>query len=143
MEFITKDTFFLKMAKIPTGTAQQRKIGRIRGRVRTYPSDSYMAAKRILKLHLKRHIPKIPYQAPIYLSVAYRYEASSKKKIGTFKTTRPDGDNLLKVFKDCMTDLGFFEDDSLVVFESIARYWVAKGEGGISVTIGEIKEEVF
>lgn len=143
MEFINKKSFFIKCAKLPSGTAQQRKYAVVNGRVMTYPSETYKKAKRDLTLLLKPHRPKTPALGAIYLSLAYQYETSTKKDYNTFKTTRPDGDNLLKVFKDVMTELGFWLDDSQVSVEAISRYFVPKGEGGIKVTIGEIKKEVF
>lgn len=143
MEFITKESFFLKTSNIPTGTAQQRKFAKVHGVTRTYPSDSYVAAKRILTKLLLMHKPKYKIEGPVYLSVAYQYESSAKKKIGTFKTTRPDSDNLIKVLKDRMTELGWWNDDSQVCVEEVSRYYVAKGEGGIKITVGEITEEVF
>lgn len=143
MEFITKNYFFLKCSQIPSGTAQERKLAVVRGRATSYPSTSYLKAKRTLTRLLRDHKPKYPIEGPVYLSVAYQYETTSKKKIGTFKTTRPDGDNLLKVLKDRMTELGFWIDDAQVCVEEVSRYYVAKGEGGIKITVGEITEEVF
>lgn len=143
MKFIEKETFFLKCSHIPSGTAQQRKIAVVRGRVMTYPSDSYIEAKKVYTLLLNKHKPKTPITGAVFLSVSYRYETPKKKQQFTFKTTRPDGDNLLKVFKDCMTQLKFFNDDSQVCIEEVSRIWVPKGEGGILVTIGEIESEVY
>lgn len=143
MQYIEKEHFFMKCAKLPNGTAQTRRISSVRGRIRTYPSDSYASAKKQLKVMLKRHVKSFPYSGPVSLEVAYRYETSVKKNHYKFKTTRPDGDNLLKVLKDCMTELGFFFDDSQVCYETICRYWVPKGEGGIYITIGPIEEAVF
>lgn len=34
-----------------------------------------------------------------------------------WKTTKPDTDNLIKIFKDCMTKVGYWKDDALVVSE--------------------------
>lgn len=143
MEFKTKDTFFVKCEKLPSGTAQHRKATIVNGKIRTYPDDSYMAAKKLLRLLLRRHRPAVPYQGPIALEVSYLYETKTKKQVDTWKVTRPDGDNLLKVIKDCMTELGYFRDDSEVSIETMVRYWVAPGHGGIRIMIGEIKNEVF
>lgn len=143
MKFIEKETFFMRCASIPSGTAQQRKSAFVNGRIVSYPSESYKRARRQLYGLLRPHAPKIPFEGPVYLSVAYKYETSGKSKVDTFKTSRPDGDNLLKVLKDVMGELGFYHDDSEVAIESIARMWVAKGEGGILVTIGQVEEEVF
>lgn len=137
---IQSHSFFMKLAKIPTGTAQQRHYNRVTGM--SYPSASYVQAKKTLTNALRPHrLPK-PYTGVVLLEVEYRYETTAKKKHNKFKTTRPDGDNLLKVLKDCMIG-SFFVDDSQVAIESISRYFVPAGEGGIAVRIKEISEEVF
>lgn len=143
MEFINKNTFFVKCDRLPSGTAQQRKAAIINGKIRTYPSDSYLTAKKLLTLLLRRNRPAVPYKGPIALEVSYLYETKVKKQIDTWKITRPDGDNLLKVCKDVLCELNYFNDDSEVCMETMVRYWVAPGQGGIRITIGEIKNEVF
>lgn len=42
---------------------------------------------------------------------------------GEYKLTRPDTDNLQKLLKDCMTDMGFWTDDSLVCSEIVEKFW--------------------
>lgn len=139
-KLINSTHFFMPMEKIPTGTAQQRHFNRRTGT--TFPSASYVEAKKILKIALLPHVIAKPYQRAVYLDVEYRYETKEKKKHNQFKTTRPDGDNLLKVLKDCMIGK-FFYDDSQVAVESISRYYVPKGQGGIFVRIGEFEGGAF
>lgn len=136
--------FFMKLEKIPSGTAQQRRFyyDKRQG-VRTYPSESYRNAKKVLTSLLREHRPLEPYKGAVLLDVEYRYETKEKRKHDKFKTTKPDGDNLLKVLKDCMTQLGFYADDAQVCVEAISRYWVEPGKGGIRVHIAEISDEVF
>lgn len=146
MEEIRKIQFFIPLAKIPSGTAQQRKasINKYTGKIQTRPSDSYIHAKKLFCSLIWKHRPEEPFKGPLSLELGYRYEAQTKKMVNTFKTTRPDGDNLLKVFKDCLNDTGFFaNDDSQVASETITRYYVNKGEGGIYVKLCELKNEVI
>lgn len=146
MEETRTTQFFLPIAKIPSGTAQQRKtsVNYYTGKIQTRPSDSYIHAKRVFCRLLLPHKPSVPFMGPLKLEIGYRYEAPTKKMINTFKTTRPDGDNLLKVFKDCLNNMGFFAmDDSQVASETITRYYVEKGKGGIYVKLSELKNEVM
>lgn len=136
--------FFMGMSKLPSGTAQQRKTSynRYHG-IKSYPAASYVQAKRVLTRALTPHRVPEPFKGPILLEVEYRYETKEKKKFYKLKTTRPDGDNLIKVLKDRMTELGFFNDDSEVAIESMSRFYVPRGEGGISVYIAEVSEDVY
>lgn len=146
MEESRKIQFFIPISKIPSGTAQQRnsRYDARRKKIITFPSQSYVNAKRLFCRLLMQHRPAEPFKGPLLLELGYRYEAPTKKMVNTFKTTRPDGDNLLKVFKDCLNDMGFFaNDDSQVASETITRYYVNKGEGGIYVKLCELKNEVI
>ena len=39
------------------------------------------------------------------------------------KTTRPDADNLNKMLKDVMTDMGFWSDDALICCEMVSKMY--------------------
>lgn len=134
--------FFMPMAKIPTGTAQQKRIAvdYRRKRVHVSSSESYANAKVILKRSLIPYRPKTLLKGPIFLYVEYRYSTKTKKQWNTFKVTRPDGDNLLKVIKDQLSGW-WFNDDSEVSVETMVRKWVPSGEGGIFIKIAEIEGE--
>ena len=41
-------------------------------------------------------------------------------------TTKPDTDNLQKLLKDVMTDLGFWKDDALVASEIVEKFWAER-----------------
>lgn len=135
----------MKLEKIPTGTAQQRKsyYSVSDGKIMTYPSKSYTEAKRTLLRAMAPHKVAKPFKGPVLLEVQYRYETKDKRKHYKFKTTAPDGDNLLKVCKDMLAQSGFLENDANVCVEEMTRFWVPKGEGGILVHIAEISEAVY
>ncbi len=125
------------MDKIPSGTAQERQYAynpKLH-RVMTYPSKSYKEAKAIYIREFKPYKPNKPFKAPAHLEVMLFYPTKDKKKQGTFKTTKPDGDNLLKVIKDVLNELDFFEDDAHVASESIERRWVTPEEGGVKIVL--------
>ena len=67
------------------------------------------------------------------------FATKDKRKWGTWKVTRPDNDNLQKMFNDEMTRAGFWLDDAQIVVEHVEKYWAA--EGHIDVTIFELTTE--
>lgn len=132
-------SFFVHLNKIPSGTAQERKYAWSNNlrKVISYPSKTYKEAKAIYRRCFSFYRPKEPFKAPICLEVMLFYPTKDKKKWDTFKTTKPDGDNLLKVIKDVLNELDYFEDDAHVAMESIVRRWVEPNKGGVKVVIWE------
>lgn len=54
---------------------------------------------------------------------------------------RPDCENLLKAFDDCLTELGFWLDDALECRISFTKcYGIAERESGIRLTIAKIED---
>ena len=78
---------------------------------------------------LLEHRPTEPLQGPLQLQISYVYpwrKAETKKNKATgwmWKATKPDTDNMIKTPKDCMSDLGFWEDDNQVVQELTEKAW--------------------
>lgn len=58
---------------------------------------------------------------------------------GEYRITKPDTDNLQKLLKDCMTDVGFWEDDAQVASEICEKFWAEVP--GIYICAEEIREE--
>lgn len=115
--------FFLAITP-PTTTHQQKKVASINGRLRFYEPPKLKAARELLTLHLKLHRPKKPFSAPVRLYVRWCFPRGRHKP--GWKTTRPDTDNLQKLLKDCMTDVGFWKDDALVCSEIVEKFWAEK-----------------
>ena len=42
---------------------------------------------------------------------------------GSYRTTKPDTDNLQKLLRDCMTAEHFWTDDALVCSEITEKFW--------------------
>ena len=59
-----------------------------------------------------------------------------KINLGEYRITKPDTDNLNKLLKDCMTEVCFWKDDSLVASEIIEKFWADKP--GIYIKIEEL-----
>lgn len=116
---------------IPNSTAQQRKIS---GKA-THPTEGLRYARAAWQALVESYAPArpVPKGKAVILNVFLYYHTRDAKLDGKFKTTRPDGDNLLKVIKDAMTKAGFWEDDSQVQ-EKIWRIWTCDEES-VCITV--------
>lgn len=131
--------FKLKMNP-PTATAQQKGERVVGGRyVHHYKKKNVRDAEALLRDALFEHIPEKPITGePIWLAVVWEfpYPKSAKKHQPGWtrrKITRPDTDNLNKLLKDVMTDMGFWQDDALICVEMITKQY--SDEPGISIFI--------
>ena len=114
--------FFLKMNP-PTKTYQEHRIGRRRdGSFYTYEDRELKEVRIMYRNHLAKHIPDTPMQGPIRLVVKWCFP-KGRHKDGQYKVTKPDTDNLNKMLKDVLTELGYWEDDAQVASEIIEKFW--------------------
>ena len=134
--------FKLKMIP-PTATAQQKGECIRAGYIHHYKKKNVAAAEAILRDALLPYVPVVPItDKPIMLRVLWEfpYPKSSKKHQPGYcrnKITRPDTDNLNKMLKDVMTDIGFWKDDALICTECIWKVW--SDEPGINILIEELE----
>lgn len=122
----------------PTTTAQQHRFGGFaaNGRAILYDSPKLREAKHTLAGALIPNAPAEPFKGAIALTVRWFFKTTDKKKQGRWKISRPDTDNLQKLFKDEMTKAGFWKDDAQVCAEYVEKYWSEQGH--IDVTITEL-----
>lgn len=132
-------SFFIPLRKIPSITAQEQRTGtRKDGRTYRYDPQELKAVKVLFRDHMAQHAPPERWTGPVELRVLWCYPADDKHPPHTWKTTKPDTDNLLKAFKDAMTKAGFWTDDAQVVSE-----WNAKAYepvSGVSVIVTQLPE---
>lgn len=116
--------FFMPMLP-PTTTHQEQRhvISNTTGRVVTIDSPEVKAARAKLTAHLAEHAPSAPLDGAIRLSTMWCFPITGKHRNGEYKTSKPDTDNLQKLLKDCMTRVGFWEDDCLVASEIVEKFW--------------------
>ena len=114
--------FFMKMEKVPTVTAQERRVRMVKGKPIFYDSPRIKSAKALLIAHLKQHRPPKPYDSGVRLRVSWLFP-KGRHKDGEYRITKPDTDNLQKMLKDCMTLCGFWTDDALVASEICEKLW--------------------
>ncbi|WP_170239328.1 RusA family crossover junction endodeoxyribonuclease [Streptococcus suis] len=115
--------FFLPMKKIPTVTHQQKQVRVVNGKPQFYEPERLTDARAKYEALLARHVPPDKLQGPIRLTVKWLFPRTKKSKHGQYKTTKPDTDNLQKLLKDCMTAVGFWEDDAQVASEIVEKFW--------------------
>lgn len=106
---------------IPGSTPQQRKTGE----GATHPSQGLRYARAAWRALFEKYRPARPLKGPVQLRIFLEYHTKDRSMFGRYKTTRPDGDNLLKIIKDAMTKAGYWKDDAQVAWESISREWAA------------------
>lgn len=121
-----KSQFYLHFPTMPTGTSQQKGVRIVRGKPMFYEKSKLKSAEAEFINALKPFRPKYPSDKPIKLTIWFAFDTKNKKKWGQPKPTRPDTDNYLKLFKDCMTNVGFWNDDAQVVDERVFKTYAEK-----------------
>ena len=149
-----RDQFYLHFETMPKGTSQQKGVRVVKGRAHFYNKDNVAEAEAAFRAQLLPHRPKKPSTKPIKLLVWFAFDTKNKKLWGrdfnedeggiweprrgyTYKPTRPDTDNYIKLFKDVMTSVGFWVDDAQVVDERIIKTYAE------TATIAVAWEEVL
>ena len=122
----------------PTVTAQEHKIMIRNGKPVFYDPPELKAARQKLMDHLAIHRQPEKLTGPLELVATWCFPTDNPKLAGTPKYTRPDTDNLNKMLKDCMTRVGFWEDDAQVCREIIEKFWTPADTAGIFVRITQL-----
>lgn len=117
----------------PTVTHQMKRVRVVRGKPMFYEDKRLKAARELFMDALAWHKPSEPLTGAIRLTVQWAFYSKSHKA-GTWRTTRPDTDNLQKLLKDCMTRSGYWFDDAQVCAEYIIKSWESKPYIDIEVT---------
>lgn len=126
--------FFLPMAP-PTVTLQEHRIGINRkGAPYVYDPPELKVARSKFTAALERargqHGPAKRLTGPVRLTTRWCWPVTdARHRHGEYKTSRPDTDNLVKLFKDCMTRVGFWRDDAQVVSELTEKFWTTETPG--------------
>ncbi len=125
----------------PRVTQQEHRFGGFgrNGRAIVYDDARAKEARALIANAIKPYAPEKPARGAIALTVRRFFATKDKRKWGTWKVTRPDNDNMQKMFNDEMTRAGFWIDDAQIVVEHVEKYWAA--EGHIDVTIFELTTE--
>lgn len=114
---MTKEIQFFLPMQIPSKTAQEKKIAVRNGRPVLYTPKELVEIRTRYVALLAPHAPPEPMTKAVMLHTMWIYPAGGSHREGDYKVTKPDTDNLLKLFKDAMTDAGFWKDDAQVAME--------------------------
>lgn len=133
-----KDQFYLHFETMPKGTAQQKGVYIRNGKPHFYEKGNTEEARQIFSYALKQHKPAKPSEHPVKLTLWFAFDTKNKKLWGKdaedgqepwqkreYKPTRPDVDNIAKLFIDCMNGL-FFKDDSQIVELRLIKTYAEK-----------------
>lgn len=115
--------FFIPMKKIPTVTHQQKKVRVIHGKPQFYEPDELKETRAMFMELLAPYAPNEPMDGPLRLTTKWLFPRIKGTTDGQYKHTKPDTENLLKLPKDCMQELGFFVNDSRVASEITEKFW--------------------
>ncbi|BBB91036.1 MAG TPA: RusA family crossover junction endodeoxyribonuclease [Methylomusa anaerophila] len=113
--------FFIAM-QLPTVTHQEKKVSVVNGKPVFYEPDELKDARQKFTAYLAKHVPANKYTGATRLVTKWCYPRGTHKN-GEYKTTKPDTDNMIKLLKDVMTELGFWKDDALVASEITEKFW--------------------
>ena len=125
----------------PRVTAQQKGERVVGKRVIHYEKTAVKTVREMYAWSARAALPAgfEPMTGPVRLYVAFRFGTDEKKKIGEWKTTRPDTDNMAKALKDALNGI-VYVDDSQVASEQYDKYWVTREGAGIHVQIEEMED---
>lgn len=137
-----KIEFFTQLDKIPTGTAQQKGVQVVHGRIHHYVKKNVQEARDIYRAIFNLHRPSEPFKGAVSLRVSFYYpiDKAKKHRDGEPKTSRPDTDNLVKLVKDVLTECGYWGDDAQVAKELVTKSY--SRVSGIYVSIEPLNVEV-
>lgn len=114
--------FFLPMIP-PTCTHQEKQVQVVHGKPVFYDPPAVKAARSKLAAMLALHRPETPIsKTGVRLIVKWLFP-KGRHRDGEYRITKPDTDNLQKLLKDCMTQVGFWADDALVCSEITEKFW--------------------
>ena len=134
---MNKISFYVPMDP-PTCTHQEKKVSVVKGKPVFYEPPELVAARSSLMARIGKHKIQDKLIGPLKLSVSWRFY-SEKHPEGKWRSTKPDTDNLQKLLKDVMTDLGFWKDDAQVCIEQVEKMWSQKYPG-IVIEIEKLEE---
>ena len=125
----------------PTVTAQEKKVTMVKNRPIFYKPEKVKRAKEELITHLRPFKPDAPFENAIELHVVWLFPKGKRHKHNEWRITKPDTDNLQKMLKDCMTEIGFWKDDAQVVKETVEKRW-SDEPCGIAIEINALEKIV-
>lgn len=132
-----KTEFFLPIIP-PTCTHQEKQVNCKNKKPVFYEPQELKEARSKLEAHLAQHTPKAKYTGPVQLVTKWCFPIKGNHLPGEWKATKPDTDNLQKLLKDVMTQLGYWKDDAQVASEITEKFWASQPGIYIRITPLEV-----
>lgn len=120
----------------PTKTHQEKKVHIVKGKPVFYEPAELREVRLKLRAYLSLNKPEERLSGALRLIVKWLFPIKGKHTNGEYKITRPDTDNLIKLLKDVMTEVGFWNDDAQVASEINEKFYA--DIPGIYIRIEEI-----
>lgn len=120
----------------PTKTHQEKKVHIVKGKPVFYEPAELREVRLKLRAYLSLNKPEEKLSGALRLIVKWLFPIKGKHTDGEYKITRPDTDNLIKLLKDVMTEVGFWNDDAQVASEINEKFYA--DIPGIYIRIEEI-----
>lgn len=127
---------FIPLEKIPSATHQMKKIAVQHGKPHTYEPPAVRETRARFMAYFIKCRPEEPLEGPVCLVTKWIYPPTKQHPAQTWKVTKPDTDNLVKMLKDVLTVLGFWKDDAQVASETIQKFYAK--QSGIYVQIEKL-----
>lgn len=137
---------FIDMPIEPRGIAQQKGECIMKSKfgkpwIMHYEKKAIKEARLVYEIELSKHISEIDYHLcdekgvknPLKVSIQFFYTGRSRVW-DEYKTTRPDVDNVAKLFLDCLTSAHMIEDDSQIASLTLEKRFDFKAHIKLSIT---------
>lgn len=124
----------------PKGQPRARSFA-FNGKARLFDPGTAEGWKSQIAQAVQNRIPSEPYTEPVMVTMLFKFErpkshytskgalTKSASKTKMFHTSKPDFDNLEKAVSDCLTELGFWKDDTQVVKWTGMKTWTHNKPG--------------
>lgn len=129
------DYFTMTFDEMPKGTAQMKRYDGRSGHY--FKSKRLQQTEDIYLTELEKYKPEHPIEGAVAVNIWFEYEIKAKKKRGTWKTSRPDVDNVAKLLIDCMTKVGYWKDDSQIVKLNLRKSYSRTESAEITISYWE------
>lgn len=117
----------------PKGQPRPRAFSR-GGKARVYDPGTAEGWKGQIALAAREYLPAQPIDVPVRVAVTFYFPRPArllrKKDPDGFipHTAKPDADNVAKAVLDCLTTVGMWRDDALVMSLVAEKFYAARGK---------------
>lgn len=120
----------------PKGQPRPRAFA-INGKARMFNPGTAEHWKSQIAKSVQDYLPDQPHEGPMIVSMSFYFKrpkshftkkgklTKSAQAEKMYHTSKPDFDNLEKAVSDCLTEIGFWKDDSQVVQWAGYKFWTA------------------